>query len=1007
MSASTQTQHTLRLLESSNNKKGDLFTRLKGDLFYALGYDDLQFDVPKAGREVDIIGHHRTEQRLLVVECKAHVAKMGGADLNKFYGVADGERDEHDPKPVSAYFVSLGGFTQPAIEQESKRKPHKSIILVDSAKIIKELINARIVVSQATASEKAGQCAQHSGLKDGVLDGVELLGHEIGYLWVIYYGRGKQRSHFALIHADGTPLAATVAQKIIDADKSCNGSLQQYSYLAPEPPQSDKIELEKQALAQYQKWVNTECGDIQLDGMPADADLSAYKLKLERLFVPLKVEVKTKDKDHKSTTEIWPVGQFFTEQPRFSLLAKPGGGKSTLLKRLAVAYVDPERFEAVDDHLPKQTLLPLLLRCRELKERAHNPIRALLQGISQTASMDETQSSAFTRHIDQKLKTGQVLLLIDGLDEITDESGRTAFAANLRSFLAMFPQVAMIATSREAGYRQIAGVIAGSCAQVTMAAFDKEDVAHLCESWHVEVVGDKSAVRADALALAKTIWDNDRIRPLAENPLMLTTLLVIRRCIGGELPTRRVELYGQAVDVLIRTWNTEGYAKMDLDEALVQLSFVACAMMKKGIQQVGYKQLVKWLQQARKELDVELGYTKLSPQQFIERIEYRSSLLMQTGHAVIDGETQAVYEFRHLTFQEYLAARGLVEKQYPGWTDEQSLLDVLEPHIEDKQFREVIPLTAVLAKRKAGPLIARLTKVLAGLGRDYMSPTFNLLLQCLLDEVQISSEEVKQAIGQITRHWFKDTDKDMVVRLLQGRFGVVTIKVIESSFFDVKIIWEDYLVLFNILACKDLLIDRLHINDSYQHIAADLTSTDIVTQCKATLLCMSISHGDKSKFKREQFLELQQMLANLIFSNVRQVKLCAALGLIWCGDCKDWDYLPSVELLMRLLDLYSTNQITETARFAGIAFVAQPLLSREVLSIKEKDTCRQHFDFLSEKTKYYNNVKAILTWYKCFKSSDAELLEIVTYYDKIEHQRLHQMAELLEKSIAGAAEEKA
>ena len=80
-------------------------------------------------------------------------------------------------------------------------------------------------------------------------------------------------------------------------------------------------------------------------------------------------------------------------------------------------------------------------------------------------------------------------------------------------------------------------------------------------------------------------------------------------------------------------------------------------MMQDGIQQVGHKQLVKWLKQSRKELDAELGYTKLSPEEFIKRIEYRSSLLMQTGHERIDGELQAVYEFRHLTFQEYLTAR--------------------------------------------------------------------------------------------------------------------------------------------------------------------------------------------------------------------------------------------------------------------------------------------------------------------------------------------------------------
>jgi hypothetical protein len=84
-------------------------------------------------------------------------------------------------------------------------------------------------------------------------------------------------------------------------------------------------------------------------------------------------------------------------------------------------------------------------------------------------------------------------------------------------------------------------------------------------------VGDNAKVRSEAGQLAATIWANERIRALAENPLMLTTLLVVRRCIG-ELPNRRVELYREAVRVLIRTWNTEGFEPMDLEETAAQLA---------------------------------------------------------------------------------------------------------------------------------------------------------------------------------------------------------------------------------------------------------------------------------------------------------------------------------------------------------------------------------------------------------------------------------------------------
>jgi Restriction endonuclease len=98
---------SLRLLASTNNARGDLFTRLKKDLFFALGYDELQFDVHKPGRELDILGTHRHATRRLAVECKAHVKKMGGDAINKFRGAVAAERRECAPTPIDPYLVGL------------------------------------------------------------------------------------------------------------------------------------------------------------------------------------------------------------------------------------------------------------------------------------------------------------------------------------------------------------------------------------------------------------------------------------------------------------------------------------------------------------------------------------------------------------------------------------------------------------------------------------------------------------------------------------------------------------------------------------------------------------------------------------------------------------------------------------------------------------------------------------------------------------------------------------
>jgi len=91
---------------------------------------------------------------------------------------------------------------------------------------------------------------------------------------------------------------------------------------------------------------------------------------------------------------------------------------------------------------------------------------------------------------------------------------------------------------------------------------------------------------------------------------------------------------------------------------------------------------------------------------------------MQTGHAEIDNELQPVYEFRHLTFQEYLAARGYVDEQFPGRNADHSIADLLEPHFVDEAWSEVISIAAALGGRKSEALLKRLNQACEDLKRQ-------------------------------------------------------------------------------------------------------------------------------------------------------------------------------------------------------------------------------------------------------------------------------------------------
>src|SRR5579862_6809514 len=129
------TRPSIRIL-APPEKTGDLFTRLVGDLFVALGYDEPRLNTHKTGREIDVAAHHRTEPRSMGAECKATRAPIGGADLNKFFGALERERRTSSTEPIYGYFVSLSGFTEAARAQEHEGGDPPRMTLLDGRRVV-------------------------------------------------------------------------------------------------------------------------------------------------------------------------------------------------------------------------------------------------------------------------------------------------------------------------------------------------------------------------------------------------------------------------------------------------------------------------------------------------------------------------------------------------------------------------------------------------------------------------------------------------------------------------------------------------------------------------------------------------------------------------------------------------------------------------------------------------------------------------------------------------------
>jgi hypothetical protein len=1015
----------VRILEEDPNRRGDLFGRLMSDLFVSLGYDHVRLNIPRSGREIDIEAEHRLERRAALAECKALSDPVGGKELNTFRGKLPAERRRHEGVAITPYFVSLSGFTETAIDQEVE-SGDEAVVLVDGRQVVTELVKGRILVSLEQATEKAGRLT--AGLRGLQLDRrPEVLAHDQGWLWAVYYTQGKQRTHFVLVHADGTPLTSAVAGEVIEADQTVGGILQTLTCLNPQlvvTPAADQ--LASAALAKYYQHLGAECGYILLDGLPADAEVGSRKLRLENLFVPLHLVVRgngdvprgtgpDSEAETRRSEKRQPVGEVLAESPRLAILASPGGGKSTLLKRLAVAYADPDRRMLAEDRLPSRGWLPLLFRCRELRDQAPAPFPELIDNLAARALLGE-HAGAFRAAVDRRLREGEVLLLIDGLDEISDPGDRAAFVRNLRAFLGVYPNIGLVVTSREAGFRRVAGLLATVCLPTRLAEFDPDDIRRLSVAWHREVVGDRPEVATDAERLASAIIGNDRIRRLAVNPLLLTTLLLVKRWVG-RLPTRRSLLYGKAVEVLLMTWNVEGFDPIDQDEALPQLCYLAYAMMQGGVQKISRPDLTRLLREARSQLSVELGFARIAVAEFIERVELRSSLLMMTGHDVVDGELTEFYEFRHLTFQEYLTAKAIVEGWYPDRKESDTLVSVLEPHFGEEKWREVIPLAAVLAGRKADRLIGRLARLVLDLPKPKQRyrpgtsgtreaedvPVYLALGHCLADETQATPETLREGVraliscslvyfggagftSQLARSKYADILRDEAVRsFLAGDpdyanpGGALAQTVLQR-------LLPDYPV-----GSLETALDQLK---------GLLRSAEVLQRCEGALgtmmIAFRIAHraAESGRARCPNLLgACADALLPLVLCENPPEHFAACWALAWIGRCRVWTPPQDPNVLNRLFTLWQTGTNEHIRRQAAWAFSTLPLLPRESEPLRGSPDAER---FVSLAGKCYSEPEfdmapraaLVAAYYLRSPWSDAQLVDLVA-----KHQQTRRLPE--------------
>ncbi len=178
------------------------------------------------------------------------------------------------------------------------------------------------------------------------------------------------------------------------------------------------------------------------------------------------------------------------------------------------------------------------------------------------------------------------------------------------------------------------------------------------------------------------------MRELGHSPLLLSMI-----CLAYDetlvIPKRRVELYEEALDALLKKWDAsrniqrdEIYKKLSLGRKRQMFARIAAEAFEKGKIFFVQRQLVQSIENYLKNLPPD------DTEEIIDGEIALQSIVAQ--HGILVERAIKIYAFAHLTFQEYYTAKYIVDNAHRG------TLSSLVNHLSDHRWREIILLTASL-----------------------------------------------------------------------------------------------------------------------------------------------------------------------------------------------------------------------------------------------------------------------------------------------------------------------
>lgn len=437
------------------------------------------------------------------------------------------------------------------------------------------------------------------------------------------------------------------------------------------------------------------------------------RLKIEELFQQCTQEDFDRFGMGRITQKRVPGLEAVQKYPKLMILGKPGAGKTTFLKYLAIKCIEG----VFHSHC-----VPIIITLKDFAEAINQPnLQEYIYSLLATLRVTMGQ-------VNDLFEYGRTLVLLDGLDEVREEDSSRVINSirNFSEELFFSQQFKQDSTKyietieidfqkeqQEYGSKYPGNkaphnyIIAWLCkkfperyyvnnfivtcriaakeytfekfTEVEVADFDKKQIATFATNWF-----KNKPVRPEDFI--KHIKDNEPIQELASSPLLLTLLCVAFEE-SGDFPANRSELYKEGLDALLKKWDAKRgiqreqiYKKLSVQRKEDLLSKIALTTFEQSDyffkQKAAEKYIIEYIRNLP-DANNDPEALQLDSEKILKLIEAQHGLLVERA--------KGIYSFSHLTFHEYFTAREFVLVQQSSDDALQSLVS----HFTEKRWREV------------------------------------------------------------------------------------------------------------------------------------------------------------------------------------------------------------------------------------------------------------------------------------------------------------------------------